>query len=275
LKGWADQVNDEVEEYYETLGEIYDKWFKSGNPIPPEIKLGFMLCMSAGKYHMAQSGLSTIPNLQSFMSNNPELANHLSSKPATHKVQEQYTKQKELYKEKLDQNHELARQQAADLQMLHEKKNELLKQQQAQQQQHQLIHQQTIQQQFLQQQASQQQQMQKQIMDKQKQLENLQAQLDMQRSDTRSFNTNISSLKNQQQMSRPVIPDSIRNRFSLRTQPKDTISIDENIDNIIRNTFDDNKSVISDDKNSRDSRRSRESRGSRGSSKRKTIKINT
>ena len=63
LKGWSEQMNDDIDEYYDVLGELYEKYFKSGKPIPPELKLVLMIGGSAVKFHIAHTALGKVPTL--------------------------------------------------------------------------------------------------------------------------------------------------------------------------------------------------------------------
>ena len=218
LKGWSEQMNEDIDDYYDVLGELYEKYFKSGKPIPPELKLVLMIGGSAVKFHIANTAFSKIPSLSQALSQNPALAQKLNEQAVSDKVREQYDKQKEAFDKKSDEQHNIARKKAEDLQMLKEKQTEFTKQQNSSQNQQQIIQQQYMQQQFMQQQMMQQQMMQHQLLDKQKQLEDLQKQLNLQRSDSRSMYTsksNNSVSKNQKTMAPPVIPSSLRNKFSL------------------------------------------------------------
>ena len=78
-------------------------------------------------------------------------------------------------------------------------------------------------------------------------------------------------------MSRPVVPDSLKNKFSItrKTQMNNSnplddfnhIQIDPDVENMINDGVNDTQSMISDD--------SRESKNSRASKRRKAIRINT
>ncbi|MCJ7636593.1 MAG: hypothetical protein MUO21_03815, partial [Nitrososphaeraceae archaeon] len=200
LKGWSDQMNDDIDEYYDVLGELYEKWFKSGKPIPPEIKLIFMVGGSAIKFHIANTALGKIPTLSEALKQNPALAKKLNEQAVSEKVKEKYEKQREAFEKKSVEQHQNAMKQAEDLQMLKQKEMEHNNNSRAEQEKESqmFIQQQFAQQQMLQQQMMQNQMMQNQILTKQKQLDDLQKQLNAQRSDTRSIyseKSNNSSVK--------------------------------------------------------------------------------
>lgn len=291
LKGWSEQMNDDIDEYYDVLGELYEKYFKSGRSIPPELKLVMMIGGSAVKFHIAHTALGKIPTLSEALQKNPALAKKLNEQAVSEKVKEKYEKQKETFDKKSNEQHELAKKQAADLVMLKQKELEFAKmQQEAQSKENQeIMQQQMMQQQFLQQQMMQQQIMQQQLLGKQKQLEDLQKQLTNQRSDTRSTlsrdSNNSSSKKKSSQnnyisqptMKMPTVPASLRNRYTnmgggqiiTSNDNRDNVSIDPEVDNLINSGFD-TRSHVSDNSNN-----SKASNVSKRSRKKPTIKINT
>ncbi|QKF93945.1 hypothetical protein QKU48_gp0487 [Fadolivirus algeromassiliense] len=236
LKGWSEQMNEDIDEYYDVLGELYEKYFKSGKPIPPELKLVLMIGGSAVKFHIAHTALGKIPSLSEALMQNPALANKLKEQAVTDKVKEQFDKQKETFEKKSNEQHLMATKKAQDLQMLKEKQDEFIRMQHAQQSNQvnqqanqQYMQQQMIQQQMMQQQMMQQQLMQQQLLDKQKQLEELRKQLDQQRSDSRSMYTSgTNNSKQQATMKVPVIPESLRGKFNLASnKPAIPMSTDQ------------------------------------------------
>lgn len=261
LKGWSEQINEEIDEYYDVLGEIYEKYFKSGRTVPPELKLAFLIGGSAAKFHMANTYIEKIPPLDEELKHNPELARKLSEQVAMNEMKEKYNRQKESNAQKMNEQHDNAKKKAEDLQMLKEKHDEYLKMQQQTIQNNAMQQQQEI----MRQQMAQHQMMQQQILDKQRQLEELQKQLSMQRSDTRSMYTSgtvrtqkTNGNTQQQTLRQPIIPASLRNKnFSLINRGNykdntnndekdyDNVSIDPNIDNIINNSLVDIQSVDS------------------------------
>lgn len=167
LKGWSEQMSEDVDDYYEVMGELYEKYFKAGSSIPPEIKLFFMISGSAIKFHFAQTMVKSMPSLSDQMTNNPQLVQQLRQQAMNQKSQ--------AMNQKLQEQHDVARQKVENLNMLKEKELEYLKQQEIQNQ--------TFQQQMIQTQMA---QMQRDSANKQKQIEELQRQLANTRSDTRS-----------------------------------------------------------------------------------------
>jgi hypothetical protein len=300
LKGWSEQMNDDIDEYYDVLGELYEKYFKSGKPIPPEFKLLFMMGASAVKFHIAHTALGKIPNLSEALSQNPELAKKLNEQAISENIKKQNEKQKETFGKKLEEQHETARKKSEELQIIKDKQSELIKShQKTQESQKEFMEQHSAQQQFIQQQMFQQQVMQQQLLEKQKNLEILQKQLNQQRSDTRSMytnNTHTTEKKkgSQRTMQPPVIPESLKNKFSLKRKEQNIsdyndamnigigalmmndgnkININPEVEDIINNKLNDTHSVISDNDSfaSKDSR----SNASKKSRKRSTLKVKT
>lgn len=78
LDGWAEQVNENVDDYDEIFGELHEK-YKSKARMAPELKLLFQLGGSAIMLHMSNSIFkSAIPNMDDIMKQNPELMNQFT-----------------------------------------------------------------------------------------------------------------------------------------------------------------------------------------------------
>jgi len=73
LDGWGEQVNENINDYDEIFGELYDK-YKSKTSISPEIKLMFQLGGSAMMIHMTNTIFkSSMPNMDDILRQNPDL----------------------------------------------------------------------------------------------------------------------------------------------------------------------------------------------------------
>lgn len=73
LDGWAEQVNEGIEEYDEIFGELHEK-YKSKAKMAPEIKLLFQLGGGAMMLHMTNTMFkSSMPGMDDIMRQNPEL----------------------------------------------------------------------------------------------------------------------------------------------------------------------------------------------------------
>ena len=73
LDGWAEQLNENIDEYDELFGELHDK-YKSKAKMSPELKLLFQLGGSAMMVHMSNTLFkSSMPGMDDIMKQNPEL----------------------------------------------------------------------------------------------------------------------------------------------------------------------------------------------------------
>jgi hypothetical protein len=175
LKGWSESMAADSDDYYDVMGELYEKYMKSGKPIPPELKLMFMVGGSALMFHINQTKTNLFSGIGNAMNNNPNLEAKLMQQAVADK------KKKDALNSSSMKEHETARQKAIDIQFLKEQEAAHIRMQQYQQQ-----HQQT------QTQAQ--------------QLAELQNQLQNQRSDSMStYNKHV--------MSPPTIPSRLVDTF--------------------------------------------------------------
>lgn len=73
LDGWAEQMNENMEDYDEIFAELHDK-YKSKAKMAPELKLLFQLGGSAIMVHMTNTMFkSAMPGMDDIMRQNPEL----------------------------------------------------------------------------------------------------------------------------------------------------------------------------------------------------------
>ena len=73
LDGWAEQVNDNIDDYDEIFGELHEK-YKSKAKMAPELKLLFQISGSAIMLHMTNTLFkSSLPGMDDIMKQNPEL----------------------------------------------------------------------------------------------------------------------------------------------------------------------------------------------------------
>ena len=73
LEGWAEQVNENLDDYDEIFGELHEK-YKSKAKMAPELKLLFQLGGSAIMVHMTNTMFkSAMPGMDDIMRQNPEL----------------------------------------------------------------------------------------------------------------------------------------------------------------------------------------------------------
>jgi hypothetical protein len=73
LDGWSEQVNENVSDYDEIFGELYEK-YKSKATMSPELKLLFQLGGSAMMVHMTNTMFkSAMPGMDDILRQNPDL----------------------------------------------------------------------------------------------------------------------------------------------------------------------------------------------------------
>jgi hypothetical protein len=73
LDGWSEQVNENVTDYDEIFGELYEK-YKSKATMSPELKLLFQLGGSAMMVHMTNTMFkSAMPGMDDILRQNPDL----------------------------------------------------------------------------------------------------------------------------------------------------------------------------------------------------------
>jgi hypothetical protein len=130
LKGWSEQMNADINNYYDVFGDLYEKYNKPGKQMAPEIKLLLMLSGSALKFHLSNTVINSLPNLGDTISNNPELADKLRQKAVADKLKQQADLQRNSLNNYANKEHDIAAQKAADLQMLKERELEHLRMQQ-------------------------------------------------------------------------------------------------------------------------------------------------
>jgi len=73
IDGWGDQINENITDYDEIFGELYDK-YKSKASMAPELKLLFQLGGSAMMVHMTNTMFkSAMPGMDDILRQNPDL----------------------------------------------------------------------------------------------------------------------------------------------------------------------------------------------------------
>jgi len=79
LDGWAEQVNENIDDYDEIFGELHEK-YKSKAKMAPELKLLFQLGGSAIMVHMTNTMFkSSLPGMDDIMRQNPDLMQQFTS----------------------------------------------------------------------------------------------------------------------------------------------------------------------------------------------------
>jgi hypothetical protein len=111
LKGWSDQVKMNKDDFDEVFGELLDKYKGEGKKMEPEMKLGLMLMLSAGSFHMQQTIATGLPGLDDVIKNNPQLMakiqsginKSISGPTELEKKQELYNNIKKMHEQKVKQ----------------------------------------------------------------------------------------------------------------------------------------------------------------------------
>jgi len=79
LDGWGEQIGENINDYDEVFGELYEK-YKSKASMAPEIKLLFQLGGSAAMIHMTNTIFkSAMPGMDDIMRQNPDLMRHFQT----------------------------------------------------------------------------------------------------------------------------------------------------------------------------------------------------
>ena len=109
LKGWADQVKMNKDDFDEVFGELLEKYKGEGKKMEPEMKLALMLVLSAGSFHMSQTIATGLPGLDDVIKNNPQLMakiqsninKSISGPTELEKKQELYNNIKKMHEQKV------------------------------------------------------------------------------------------------------------------------------------------------------------------------------
>lgn len=129
LKGWHEQMNADQTNYYDVFGELYEKYSTPGGKgMPPELKLLLMITGSAIKLNLSNK-LSGMVGMKFDEDADPELVEQLRQQAVAEKLRKETEKKNKVFNEKAQEEHNMASQKAADIQMLREKEREHLRQQ--------------------------------------------------------------------------------------------------------------------------------------------------
>ena len=79
LDGWSEQINENITDYDDVFGELYEK-YKSKASMSPELKLLFQLGGSAVMVHMTNTMFkSSMPNVDDILRQNPDIMRSFQS----------------------------------------------------------------------------------------------------------------------------------------------------------------------------------------------------
>jgi AAA ATPase containing von Willebrand factor type A (vWA) domain len=129
LKGWAEQMNAETDNYYDVFGELYEKYSKPGEGMMPELKLLLMFSGSALKYHLQNNIMNLLPSLNADLEKNRELTNEYRQKAIAEKIIEKTNEQNNKINDKTNKEHNEACNKVNDLKFMQKKEVEYLESQ--------------------------------------------------------------------------------------------------------------------------------------------------
>jgi hypothetical protein len=73
LDGWSESVHENIDDYNDVFGELYEK-YKTSTKVPPEIKLMMMVGGSAAMVHLTNTMFkSSLPGMEEMMKQNPDM----------------------------------------------------------------------------------------------------------------------------------------------------------------------------------------------------------
>jgi len=125
LSGWSEQINADINNYYDVYGELYEKYNQPGKSVAPELKLLLMLSGSALKFHLTNTLMGKVPSLNKNIDVDPILAEQLRQKAITTQIKDQTIKNNNNLKQNMMKEHETARQKMYDLNLIKQKELEL------------------------------------------------------------------------------------------------------------------------------------------------------
>jgi len=73
LDGWSESIHENIDDYGEVFGELYEK-YKTSTKVPPEVKLIMMIGGSAAMVHLTNTMFkSSIPGMEDMLKQNPDM----------------------------------------------------------------------------------------------------------------------------------------------------------------------------------------------------------
>jgi hypothetical protein len=129
LKNWSEQINADINNYYDVFGEIYEKYNKPGKNMSPELKLILMISGSALKFHLnntllSQPGKIELGNNSNYIQD-PVLLDKMRQQAVSDRIRQETEKNNEILRQKAEKEHELVHKQVGDMLYLQQKKQEL------------------------------------------------------------------------------------------------------------------------------------------------------
>ena len=129
LKNWSEQINADINNYYDVFGEIYEKYNKPGKNMSPELKLILMVSGSALKFHLNNTLLSQPGKIELGSNSNyiqdPVLLDKMRQQAVSDRIRQETEKNNDILRQKAEKEHELVHKQVGDMLYLQQKKQEL------------------------------------------------------------------------------------------------------------------------------------------------------
>lgn len=116
---WSNKVTSDISDYYDVIGEIYEKYTTPGKKIAPELKLFLMLTGSAISIQMHKGITGLVPNASNDLDNNPNLINEMRQK-----AEQEETNRRNTIDERIEKEHKVATDKLADLQLINNAQTE-------------------------------------------------------------------------------------------------------------------------------------------------------
>ena len=118
LSKWSEQINADINSYYDVFGEIYDKYNEPGKNMAPELKLLLMMSGSAIKFHLTNTMMSNMPMLGKTPADVTEQMRQKALADNNAKMREQAMRNNAELSNYANKDHAAAAQRIADLNML-------------------------------------------------------------------------------------------------------------------------------------------------------------
>lgn len=113
---WSTNVKTNINDYYDVIGEIYEKYTKPGQQMAPELKLFLMLSGSAVSIQMHKGIKNLIPTVSEDINNDPDMVQNLREQAENRQRQQVNTQ--------LNKDHSAAAAKVVELQQLNDYKKE-------------------------------------------------------------------------------------------------------------------------------------------------------